>query len=245
MTLLEKFLAENAFATERTYSKRLNIGFQPDSYADFGHHGDFEELFKKFTRHDSYRGMDVSRLWCFILNLKHVLYKARVDGCLAELGVYKGHSSAVIGHFAREAGRKMFLLDTFTGFAREQIEDKLSDNAKGAFRDTSLEYAQETVGMSDLFRWIVGPFPDSVTPELEAEKFAFVSLDCDLFEPTLAGLNFFYSRLQPGGLIFVHDYSSGHWPGATKAVDEFTSATGVGHVLLSDKSGSVVIAKSK
>lgn len=243
MKWLDELLDGGGFNRDRTYSRRLNISFQLDSYADFGQHGEFDDLFRKFTRHDPYRGMDICRLWSLILNLKRVL--GRVDGACAELGVYKGHSSAVISHFARESGRRMYLLDTFAGFAQEQIEDKLSDDAKAAFRDTSLEFAQETVGTSDLFRWVVGPFPASVTSELESERFAFVSLDCDLYEPTLAGLNFFFPRLEPGGLIFVHDYSSGHWPGATRAVDEFISATGVGHVLLADKSGSVVITKHK
>jgi hypothetical protein len=213
--------------------------FQPDAFADFGQHPEFGALFEKFTRHDRFRGMDISRLWCLILNLKRVL--SRVDGSLAELGVYKGHSSAVIGHFARSVDRRMYLMDTFTGFARQQIESELSDNAKAAFKDTSLEHAKETVGDHPNFRWLVGPFPDSVTPELQADRFSFVSIDCDLYEPILGGLRFFFPRMNKGGLIFVHDYSSGHWPGATKAVDEFVAESGAGCVLLADKSGSAVI----
>jgi O-methyltransferase len=43
---------------------------------------------------------------------------------------------------------------------------------------------------------------------LEGELFAFVSLDFDKYEPTLAGLEFFYPRVAPGGFVFVHDYTS-------------------------------------
>ncbi len=241
MKALETMLETRSFDHERTYSQRLNVGFQPDSQADFGSHPEFDELFRLFTKDDAYRGMDIARLWSFALNLKHVL--RRVDGAMAELGVYKGHSAAVLGWFARKHGRRFYLLDTFTGFAQEELETTLSDNAKVAFRDTSFDVAQATVGRSDFFRWLVGTFPASATPEIRGDRFAFVSIDCDLYEPIRAGLDFFWPRLAGGGMIFVHDYSSGHWPGANRAVDEFTQRERVPHVLLPDKSGSVVLAK--
>ena len=239
MKVLDEILQMRAFDRERSYNERINLCFQPDSYADCGQHGEFDEVFRLFTRDDAYRGMDIARLWSLVLNLKRVL--PGVQGALAELGVYKGHSSAVIGHYAREFRRPLYLIDTFAGFVAEQIEDPLSDHAKAAFRDTSLEYAQATVGQSELFRWLVGPFPDSITPELQAERFSFVSLDCDLYEPILAGLRFFHPRMNRGGMIFVHDYSSGHWPGATRAVDEFLHESNAAAVLLPDKSGSIVV----
>jgi hypothetical protein len=49
--------------------------------------------------------------------------------------------------------------------------------------------------------------------------------------------------MERGGVIFVHDYSSGHWPGATRAVDEFCAHNGLVGVLLPDKSGSIVLCK--
>lgn len=101
----------------------------------------------------------------------------------------------MIGHFARSGGKRAYLIDTFSGFAKEQIEVTLSDNAKGVFRDTSLKYKQATVGTDPLSYWIVGAFPDAITPELKEERFSFVSLDCDMYEPTLAGHRFFYPRL--------------------------------------------------
>lgn len=241
MKMLDQLLETRAFDHDRTYSDRLNVGFQPDSHADFRQHPEFDELFRLFTQEDAYRGMDIARLWSFALNLKHVT--RRIDGSFAELGVYKGHSSAVLGYFARKFARRFYLLDTFAGFAQEELETTLSDNAKVAFRDTSFEVAQATVGRSDFFRWLVGPFPASLTPEIQGDRFAFVSIDCDLYEPIRAGLAFFWPRLNPGGMIFVHDYSSGHWPGATRAVDEFTQHTRVAHVLLPDKSGSVVLLR--
>jgi hypothetical protein len=47
----------------------------------------------------------------------------------------------------------------------------------------------------------------------------------------------------PGGVIFVHDYSSGYWPGATRAVDEFCALNGVAGCLLPDLAGSYVLTR--
>jgi hypothetical protein len=69
---------------------------------DFGQHAEFDQIFGEFTNGDPFRGMDVARLWSFILNLKACL--PAVPGALAELGVYKGHSSAVPSHFAARHG---------------------------------------------------------------------------------------------------------------------------------------------
>ena len=48
---------------------------------------------------------------------------------------------------------------------------------------------------------IEGYFPET-TVGLEDERFAFVSLDTDLYKPIYEGLKFFYPRLNPGGIIF-------------------------------------------
>ncbi len=54
---------------------------------------------------------------------------------------------------------------------------------------------------------IEGHFPDSLVQikDLENLLFAFVSIDVDLYLPTLSGLEFFCPRLSKGGFIFLHD----------------------------------------
>lgn len=49
--------------------------------------------------------------------------------------------------------------------------------------------------------------------------FSFVHLDADLYSSTLAGLEFFYPRMVPGGIIIAHDYST--LPGVARAFAEF------------------------
>jgi hypothetical protein len=56
----------------------------------------------------------------------------------------------------------------------------------------------------------------------EEDRYAFVHVDVDLYQPTLEAFRFFYPRVVPGGLLVCDD--SGcilTCPGARKAVDEF------------------------
>ena len=77
----------------------------------------------------------------------------------------------------------------------------------------------------------------------EDARFALVHLDCDLYAPTRAAMEFFYPRLTRGGLLVVHDYASGHWPGVVRAVDEFLADKPEKPVLIPDKSGSAALVK--
>lgn len=92
---------------------------------------------------------------------------------------------------------------------------------------------------------MVGMFPASVTPEMRDDIYAFVSIDCDIYTPILEGLKFFWPRLVVDGVIFIHDYSSGYWAGATKAVDYFCQKQGVAGMLLSDLAGSYVLTRQR
>lgn len=56
---------------------------------------------------------------------------------------------------------------------------------------------------------------------------------------------FFYPRLATGGMLILHDYSSGTWAGAAKAVDEVSAATGEFISLWPDKSGTAILRKSR
>lgn len=73
--------------------------------------------------------------------------------------------------------------------------------------------------------------------------FALVSLDPDLYEPTLEGLRYFYPRLAPGGRILIHDYTSCQFEGVKMAVDEYCRAYGLFVVPLMDLHGTAVLVK--
>ena len=93
--------------------------------------------------------------------------------------------------------------------------------------------------------FVKGYFPDSISENHKTKSYAVVSLDCDLYEPMKAGLNFFYPLMPHGGIFLLHDYSSLFWDGSKKAVDEFCKENNQNVILMPDKSGSAFIRKSR
>jgi len=60
-----------------------------------------------------------------------------------------------------------------------------------------------------------------------------------------SALDYFYPRLVPGGFLVAHDYSSLHWNGAEKAVDEFFLDKPECPLPMPDNAGSVAIRKAR
>lgn len=241
MKLLDEIWNNRIFEKEISFTEKLGLMAQPNSFTDFRLHPDFAEAFRLFTQNDPFRRLDFARAWSLVLNLKQAL--SRSPGSVAELGVYKGNSAALLSFYARKFERKMYLLDTFSGFSEQQFDQDMGEGKQQAFKDTSVEAVRSVVGDYPGNQWVIGVFPDSATNEMREDTYGFVSIDCDLYEPIAEGLNFFWPRMAPGGMIFVHDYSSGFWPGATRAVDEFCAVNGVFGSLLPDLSGSYVLTR--
>jgi SAM-dependent methyltransferase len=218
----------------------------PDSSYVFGEHAEFELLFEKFTHGNrKNNGGDIPRLLALMLNVKKVLDEEGVPGGLAEIGVWRGNTAAVLAYYARKHGRQLYLFDTFSGFDSEDLKGVDSGRSQ-FFADTSVAGVQHLVGeLHPEARFVVGRFPQSVTDAVARERFSVVSVDCDLEEPTRAALEFFHERLNPGGMLFLHDYANPNWPGVRAAVEEFIAARGLSVVLLPDKSGTAVLAKAR
>lgn len=186
---------------------------------------------------------DVIRYSIIELLLREVL-DHEVPGELAELGVYQGVTSKFINSIA--PGKKLYLFDTFEGFDTRDIKiqyDKYGDSqSENRFADTSTRSVLEIMSNPESCIVKKGYFPDSLDG-LE-ETFCFVSLDCDLYSPTLEGLRYFYPRLSKGGYIIIHDYNNVEFEkGIKQAVDEYCKTNCIPVVPISDAWGSVVIAK--
>jgi O-methyltransferase len=186
---------------------------------------------------------DTTRRDMLILLLRDICERG-VQGEMAELGVYKGSTARLIHHYVPE--RKLYLFDTFSGFdARDVQRDHertgLAVNPK-SFSDADINVVMRNIGkINDNIEVFPGFFPASVPASLKDTRFAFVHLDADLYEPILAGLQFFYPRLTRGGILVIHDYNS--WLGARKAVQEFFRDKPEVPIPMPDKSGSAVIVK--
>ncbi|HVX25329.1 MAG TPA: TylF/MycF/NovP-related O-methyltransferase [Parafilimonas sp.] len=165
-----------------------------------------------------------------------------VEGNVAELGVYKGDFAKRINQLFPD--KKLYLFDTFEGFDEKDVStEKQSNFSSGEqdFSDTSVELVLRKMKYPNKCVVKKGFFPDSAVDV--DDKFCFVSIDADLYEPILAGLKFFYPRLEPGGYIFVHDFNNDLYKGAKKAVLEFCAASNINYLPIPDSGGSAIILK--
>ncbi|MBW4613052.1 MAG: class I SAM-dependent methyltransferase [Desmonostoc vinosum HA7617-LM4] len=155
------------------------------------------------------------------------------DYLAAECGVYMGHSLIACAEIARQYKLPIHIygLDTFTGLPALSEVDKLyaSENvlqkADVLFTDTSIQDVQSRIDAKNLTKYITlvpGLFNETLK-ELPNKKYFFVNIDCDLYEPHLECLEFFYPRMEQGGIIFFDDYHSVEYSMASKAVDKFMS----------------------
>lgn len=180
------------------------------------------------------------RLATIRLLAKEIIEKG-VEGCIAELGVYKGYIAKELNILFKD--RKLYLFDTFTGFHENDVEyenELFRSNIKnGKFNDTSIEYVKSIMQYPENIIFCKGYFPD--TAKNTEEKFAFVSLDADLYLPTYEGLKFFYPRLSKGGCILLHDYNSTQFRGVKKAVSDYAKDNEINIIPLCDLHGSAVI----
>jgi hypothetical protein len=179
--------------------------------------------------------------YTLILNIKQVLDE-NIMGDMAELGVYRGNSAAVLAFYARIYLRRVLLFDTFEGFDQRDLVG-VDESKASEFADTSLDHVRDLVGDKGV-RFVQGRFPQSIPPDLYASQFCLAHIDCDLYEPAKAGLKFFYPRLSPGGLLIVHDYANPRWAGIKRAVDEYCREIPERPLVFGDKSGTVMIRKS-
>jgi O-methyltransferase len=182
--------------------------------------------------------LDMVRLAFLALNVS-ALEAAGVPGAFAELGVWRGNSAKVLHSLAPQ--RELYLLDTFQGFPSEDAAIDIVSGISHHFQDVSVESVRNFVGHSERVHFVVGRFPESAGSIPDNERFAFVHVDCDLYSPAKAALEYFYPRMSPKGLIVVHDFASGRWPGVTQAVNEFLADKPENPVLIPDTSGSAAI----
>jgi hypothetical protein len=138
---------------------------------------------------------------------------AKVPGDIAEVGVFRGGSARLICEV--KGARALHLFDTFAGLP--EVGEWDTKFQQGGFASSLADvrkYLQPFPGV----HFHPGLFPDTARG-LEKLGFSFVHLDVDLYQSTRSGLEWFYPRLNRGGILISHDYVDVE--GVRKAFDEF------------------------
>lgn len=138
---------------------------------------------------------------------------ANTPGDIAEVGVYRGGSARLM--CAARGNRTLYLFDTFEGLPNtDQLDSRFGAGQYAA----SFECVQRYLSNFPDVHIYKGMFPSTSAPVAD-KRFSFVHLDVDLYQPTHDALNFFYSRVNRGGMFLIHDYL---WAeGVRKAVLDF------------------------
>lgn len=211
---------------------RKNFLFESDAF--------FFELFRRGSevcRMDFPPGYNVERRYN-----TYQLFRAveHLPGFMAECGCYRGLTGYMLCHAMKKRdaafdGTGYLCIDSFEGLSTPSAEDAISSadygipgeqTGQAGMFAASLEEVKaalhEFPGITFCRGWIPQCF--SLLPE---QRYKFVHLDLDLYEPTCNALRYFYPRMVAGGVLVIDEYGLPRWPGAQQATDEFCAAQGI------------------
>ena len=172
-------------------------------------------------------GEQTDRRVIWLRNYAQYAEEQGFSGNVAECGVCMGEFSYYINKYFPD--KQLYLFDTFEGFSERDLSVERSFN-NDKFLDSIFNSGEIFVGANAqvvLARMLhpekcvlkKGYFPETAAGL--KDRFCFVNLDMDLYQPMLAGLRFFYPRMCPGGVILMHDYFHPELPGVKQAVRDF------------------------
>lgn len=147
--------------------------------------------------------------------------------CVAEGGVFQGMFAAEINRYFPE--NTLYLFDTFEGFNKKDVAVEIRENYSNVkanyYNETSQEIVLNKLPNKDKVIVKKGFFPET-TVNMPEEEYIFVNLDFDLYSPILAGLQYFYPRLDKEGVILVHDYFTEFYHGVGAAIEAYQEEIG-------------------
>ena len=229
----------------RTLFRDVNIG--SENFVDLyqrclTHSGTPLTPFNVFHRFQSRRDL-----------LQYFFATLALPGARAECGAYRGATALLLAHAWRSRdpafkGDGLYLIDSFVGTSASGEHDLIPVRVEDGTtrREAFFPVAKADIS-PELVRGFFGEFPQvaicpgwipQVFATLPERDWAFVHLDVTLYEPTLAALEYFYPRLNTGGVIICD--GSIFCPGAKKAWDEFCAKRALSFVVLGNRESILI-----
>ncbi|MGA9761018.1 MAG: TylF/MycF/NovP-related O-methyltransferase [Gaiellaceae bacterium] len=151
---------------------------------------------------------------------RYVSETSALGGAIAEVGVYKGGGAKLISRF-KTGDTPLHLFDTFEGMP--EVDSDVDLYRKGDLSDVDFDDVKSYLSECSNVFFHKGFFPETAKEISGDTPFSFVHLDVDPYASTLSGLDFFFPRLQRGGVLISHDYATISCPGVKMAFDEYFS----------------------
>lgn len=161
-------------------------------------------------------------------------YEAKVanllDGDIAEFGVANGATTMFLSLLCPE--KTIYAFDTFEGFS-PLGNDFFKTSDSGGWSDdipkwrdwgSDFNWKRTIKRLKSIHNVIIkkGIFPNT-TKGMEDKKFSLVHIDVDIYESTKFGLEYFWDKMVPGGMIVLDDFdcSGKSFPQVHHAVKDF------------------------
>lgn len=153
---------------------------------------------------------------------------ADIPGDVVEFGCYMGDTSVQLARALEEKPDKwLYLYDSFEGLPAKTVEDQSADGWR--FKEGELKASPDSVAHKFKKYQLPDPvivkgwFNELTADDLPAQ-ISFALLDGDFYESIKTSFALVAPRLNPGGIMVVHDYRNAALPGSAKAVTEFMEA---------------------
>lgn len=188
---------------------------------------DFNSLYEKAQKKTQMQNSDNLFRKERHYTLNQLIEKTKqLTGDVAECGCWRGLSAYQSATRLKNRNFKgtFYLFDSFEGlsdFGKEDISSfKKNDESRQKEFSCGEDIVKKNLQEFDFIEYKKGWIPEKF-PEVANNKFKFVHIDVDMYQPILDSINFFYERTVPEGIIVFDDYGYNYFPGAKKAVDEF------------------------
>ena len=181
--------------------------------------GEFKSYYdavKKHTLLDIYR---LYELYLLRTNQKNM------NGCVIEVGCYKGGSSAILGYANKEINYTgdFYVCDTFKGVVKSSHEyDK--NYSDGEHSETSVDIVKDLFNKNNLLQptLLQGIFPDQ-NSEIIQKSIAFLHIDVDTYNSAKDIFMWAKDRLEKNAIVIFDDYGFHTTEGVTTFCNELKS----------------------
>ena len=201
-------------------------GFATIHSADFRSDPDFSNAYAAGLQTGSWAGVQ----WRAHIYSWFALQAYGLEGDFVECGVNRGGFARMVFDYTPlgSSTKNFYLLDTYSGFVAESLNEKEVESGIAAAYDYGECYEDVVRTFSHFPNAVIvrGRVPDTLS-EVQSTRVAFLSIDMNCVEPEIAAAHHFWDLLVPGAIMLLDDYGHPRHREQKLAFDQFAREKGV------------------